>query len=139
MPQVPYKEPWQVTHPHPNMPALPCPPLPCPALPPPGVEKVLTRTPGYDVRQLLAGSTPALTALVSSFSSSSGWLLNAVEPAPGLSGAERAAAAAALQTAVSVRGAGGPAGLSGMVVSAGAVACTGPCSIRRTRQLAAMC
>jgi hypothetical protein len=33
--------------------------------PTPGIEKLLTRSPGYDVQQLLAGAKPSMDALIS--------------------------------------------------------------------------
>ncbi|WIA40971.1 hypothetical protein OEZ86_004619 [Tetradesmus obliquus] len=64
-----------------------------------GIEKLLQRSAGYDLQQLLAGSKPSLSALTSAFSDCPGWMLGSVEPAAATA-ADRQAAAAALSTAV---------------------------------------
>jgi hypothetical protein len=66
-----------------------------------GIEKLLQRSAGYDVQQLLSGSKPSLSALTSAFSDCPGWMMGSVEPAAATA-ADRQAAAAALADAVKV-------------------------------------
>ena len=68
---------------------------------------MLSRNPGYDVRQLLQGSGPGLRQLMSRCSRSLGWLLEAVEPLGGIAPADRDVAVQGLKTAVTVRKRGG--------------------------------
>lgn len=70
-------------------------------LTPPGIERALTRNPGYDVRHLLSSSSCSLSALLSSLGDDPFWLMGVLHPAP-LGAGERRAAAAALAAAVQV-------------------------------------
>ncbi|KAI8476715.1 MAG: trafficking protein Mon1-domain-containing protein [Monoraphidium minutum] len=69
-----------------------------------GIERALTRNPGYDVRNLLGASSACLSALLSSVGDDPFWAMGGVEPAP-LAPQERRAAAAALAGAVKASGA----------------------------------
>eukprot|EP00879_Flechtneria_rotunda_P009337 GHRR01009776.1.p1 GENE.GHRR01009776.1~~GHRR01009776.1.p1 ORF type:complete len:553 (+),score=217.36 GHRR01009776.1:549-2207(+) len=64
-----------------------------------GVERLLQRSPGYDVHNLLAGSKPGMMALVSWFGDCPGWMMGTVEPAAATA-ADTQAAQAALQIAI---------------------------------------
>jgi hypothetical protein len=68
-----------------------------------GIEKLLQRSAGYDVQQLLSGAKPSLSALTRAYSDCPGWMFGSVEPAAAAA-ADRQAAAAALADAVKVRG-----------------------------------
>jgi hypothetical protein len=67
-----------------------------------GIEKLLQRSAGYDVQQLLSGAKPSLSALTSAYSNCPGWMFGSVEPAAAAA-ADRQVAAAALADAVKVR------------------------------------
>lgn len=64
-----------------------------------GIERLLTRSPGYDVQQLLAGAKPSMNALISGYGDCPGWMMASVEPAP-TAAADRQRVTAALQDAV---------------------------------------